>query len=137
MCKSFTKWQCHEKTFLIGNADAHGKNSSILYRQNGGRGLAPVYDAVSTLVYQALSGDGAMSIGGAKRFADVRRKNFALMAHEAEMRPGLALGRLDAIASKILRHAESLAKELMTEWPSDIYGKIISVISLQLKQIAD
>ena len=59
------------------------------------------------------------------------------MSHEAGMRPALALGRLGAIASKILRHAESLAKELATEWPSDIYWKIVSVISMQLKQIAD
>ena len=123
--------------FLIGNADAHGKNSSILYRQKGGRGLAPIYDVMSTLVYPSLSGDGAMSIGGAKRFADVRRENFALMAREAGMRPALALGRLDAIASRMLHHAESLAQELATEWPSDVYEKIISVISSQLKQIAD
>ena len=59
------------------------------------------------------------------------------MSHEAGMRPALALGRLDAIASKILRHAEILAKELAAEWPSDVYAKIISVISSQLKQIAD
>ena len=123
--------------FLIGNADAHGKNSSILYRQKGGRGLSPIYDVMSTLVYPSLSGDGAMSIGGAKRFADVRRENFALMAREAGMRPALALGRLDAIASRMLHHAESLAQELATEWPSDVYEKIISVISSQLKQIAD
>ena len=123
--------------FLIGNADAHGKNSSILYRQKSGRSLAPIYDVMSTLVYPALSDDGAMSIGVAKRFADVRRDNFARMAREAGMRPALALGRLDAIASKILRHAESLAKELATECPSDVYAKIISVISSQLRQIAD
>ena len=123
--------------FLIGNADAHGKNSSILYRQKGGRSLAPIYDVMSTLVYPALSDDGAMSIGGAKRFADVRRENFALMAREAGMRPALALGRLDAIASQMLHHAESLAQELATEWPSDVYAKIISVISSQLMQIAD
>ena len=78
-----------------------------------------------------------MSIGGAKRFADVRCENFALMAREAGMRPALALGRLDAIASQMLHRAESLAQELAAEWPSDIYGKILSVISSQLKQIAD
>ena len=66
-----------------------------------------------------------------------RRENFALMSHEAGMRPALALSRLDAIASKILHHAESLSQELATEWPSDVYAKIISVISSQLKQIAD
>ena len=132
---AFIDWMIFN--FLIGNADAHGKNSSILYRQKGGRGLAPIYDVMSTLVYPSLSGDGAMSIGGAKRFADVRRENFALMAREAGMRPALALGRLDAIASRMLHYAESLAQELATEWPSDVYEKIISVISSQLKQIAD
>ena len=59
------------------------------------------------------------------------------MAREAGMRPALALDRLDAIASQMLHHAEILAKELAAEWPSDVYAKIISVISSQLKQIAD
>ena len=58
--------------FLIGNADAHGKNSSILYR-NGKAGLAPIYDVMSTVVYSNLSKVNAMSIGGAKRMADVTR----------------------------------------------------------------
>lgn len=123
--------------FLIGNADAHGKNSSILYRQEGGRSLAPVYDVMSTLVYPALSGDSAMSIGGAKRFADVRRENFALMAQEAGMRPNLALSRLDSLASQILPKAESLMQELAPEWPSDIYGNILTTIASQLKQVTE
>ena len=46
------------------------------------------------------------------------------------------VGRLDAIASQVLHQSERLAQELAAEWPNDIYGKIISVISLQLKQVA-
>jgi len=48
---------------LIGNADAHGKNYSLLY-SGGERRLSPSYDLVSTLAWPALSKDLAMKIGG-------------------------------------------------------------------------
>ena len=36
--------------FLIGNADAHAKNFSIV-EVGGRRSIAPIYDAMSTVVY--------------------------------------------------------------------------------------
>lgn len=48
---------------LIGNADAHGKNFSLLY-SGGERRLAPLYDLVSTLAWHELSRKLAMKIGG-------------------------------------------------------------------------
>jgi len=50
---------------LIGNADAHGKNYSLLY-SGGERRLAPYYDLVSTLAWPNLSTNLAMKIGGCK-----------------------------------------------------------------------
>lgn len=50
---------------LIGNADAHGKNFSLLY-SSGKRRLAPYYDLVSTLAWPNLSKNLAMKIGGCK-----------------------------------------------------------------------
>lgn len=50
---------------LIGNADAHGKNHSLLY-SGGERRLSPYYDLVSTLVWPDLSKNLAMKIGGCK-----------------------------------------------------------------------
>jgi serine/threonine-protein kinase HipA len=50
---------------LIGNADAHGKNYSLLY-SGGERRLSPLYDLVSTLAWPALSKNLAMKIGGCK-----------------------------------------------------------------------
>ena len=123
--------------FLIGNADAHGKNSSILYRGGSGRSLAPIYDAMSTAVYSGLSRVNAMSIGGAERFEDVRRESFAAMAVEAGMRPELALSRLDAMLGKIPTTAQSLGKELAAEWPSPVYDKINAVISAHVAAVTD
>lgn len=48
---------------IIGNADAHGKNYSMLYR-GAERRLAPGYDLVSTVFWPALAKTPAMKIGG-------------------------------------------------------------------------
>jgi serine/threonine-protein kinase HipA len=50
--------------FLLGNADAHGKNYALLYDPIGVPRLAPLYDIVSTSVYPELQRSLAMSIGG-------------------------------------------------------------------------
>lgn len=51
-----------EFNYLIGNADAHGKNFSILYGKNGIR-LSPVYDVMDTDIYPQVSKKMAMKIG--------------------------------------------------------------------------
>jgi serine/threonine-protein kinase HipA len=50
--------------FLLGNSDAHGKNFSLLYDPAVGVRLAPLYDVVSTAVYDGLTPRLAMAIGG-------------------------------------------------------------------------
>ncbi|HIJ95948.1 MAG TPA: type II toxin-antitoxin system HipA family toxin [Desulfuromonadales bacterium] len=49
--------------FITGNADAHGKNISFLYRDGLVR-LAPFYDLISTAVYKRLDSRFAMKMGG-------------------------------------------------------------------------
>jgi serine/threonine-protein kinase HipA len=50
--------------FLLGNSDAHGKNYALLYDPEQGVRLAPLYDVVSTAVYESLTPRLAMAIGG-------------------------------------------------------------------------
>jgi serine/threonine-protein kinase HipA len=50
--------------FLLGNSDAHGKNFSLLYDPEAGVRLAPLYDVASTAVYDGLTPQLAMAIGG-------------------------------------------------------------------------
>jgi serine/threonine-protein kinase HipA len=49
--------------YLIGNADGHAKNFSLLYATDGIR-LAPAYDLVSTSVYPSLNQEMATAING-------------------------------------------------------------------------
>lgn len=52
--------------YLIGNADAHGKNISLMLTETGPK-LAPFYDLMSTAVYPGLTEKMAMKIGGENR----------------------------------------------------------------------
>ena len=51
---------------VIGNADAHLKNFSLLEQGDGLR-LSPAYDLLNTLVYPRYDAFTALAIGGAKR----------------------------------------------------------------------
>lgn len=117
--------------YLIGNADAHGKNSSVLYRGSNGKSLAPLYDVMSTAIYGNLSKVNAMSIGGARTLDDVTRGSFERLAREAGMRPQLVLNRLDSLVERIGPAAAALASEMAETWPSEVYGKILDVIARQ------
>ncbi len=121
--------------YLIGNADAHGKNSAILYRGPYGKSLAPIYDVMCTMIYNNLSRESAMTIGGAKMLDAVTQENFIALAEEINMRPQLILGRLNTMATKILPAAQHLAAEMNTLWPSEVYAKIIRIIEQQRSSI--
>ena len=67
---------------LIGNADAHGKNYSMLY-DGSRRRLAPFYDLVCTVVWPELSKRLAMNVGKSKNINEVTPDHFRKMAGEA------------------------------------------------------
>ena len=121
--------------FLVGNADAHGKNYSVLY--HGGRAsFSPLYDVVSTAVYPQLSRAMAMSIGGVSRIDDIQRECFSRMAEEFQMSPKLVLSRLDEMARRIMPVAQNLADELSLTFLSPVYQAIIDVIAAHSSQVA-
>lgn len=64
---------------LLGNADAHGKNLSWLYREEERR-LAPAYDLVSTALWPELSPRMAMRVGQAKFLEEVSQAHFLKFA---------------------------------------------------------
>ncbi|MCA1490520.1 type II toxin-antitoxin system HipA family toxin [Ensifer sp. NBAIM29] len=75
---------------IIGNADAHGKNFSILYDDHGPR-LAPLYDLLSTVAYPDLSPKMAMRIGKRATLAEMDADGWQAYAKEAGV--GLPLVR--------------------------------------------
>ena len=121
--------------FLIGNADAHAKNFSLLYT-DGRPAVAPLYDAMSTLVYPNVYNAMAMEIGGHYEFKDVTRASFAAFAEKCDISPRAVLDRLDALTEVLPRKADGLSAEMSDEGhPSPIYARIGEVIREQIARV--
>ena len=121
--------------YLIGNADAHAKNYSVVYRGHKPV-LAPLYDAVSTAVYPELSTEYAMRIGGDAAFDRVSRESFARFADEVGMAPAFVLGRLHALADKLMPAATALAGDMNARYPPAVYGKILDIVKDRLARVS-
>lgn len=67
---------------IIGNADAHAKNYSLLRRENGEVVLAPLYDLVATYMWKELSPKLAMRFGRAATLEEFDRESVARFADE-------------------------------------------------------
>jgi len=85
---------------VVGNADAHGKNFSILYADSGSR-LAPLYDLLSTVLYPELSPRFAMKIGKQARLEDLNAESWSDFANKAGLGLPLVRRRVGELASGI------------------------------------
>lgn len=86
---------------LIGNADAHGKNYSFLYRK-GDRRLAPFYDLVCTLAWPELSKTPAMKIGKSDSIEKITPMHWQKMAQEARVGWPMLRERIELLCGKTL-----------------------------------
>lgn len=85
---------------LIGNADAHGKNFSMLYA-HGKRFMAPLYDLVSTIMWPDLSTRLAMKIGYSDAANDLNLANFKRLAGEGELGWAMVKERVTSLADRM------------------------------------
>ena len=69
---------------IIGNADAHAKNFSLLHRGSTIT-LAPLYDLLSTIIYPDLSAKLAMKIGGEAILEDIEPRHWDQFAADAQI----------------------------------------------------
>ena len=101
--------------YLIGNCDAHGKNFSILYKQNGDIFLSPAYDILCTRVYEGLDSVMAMKIGNAKFIDEVREKDWNLFAKQLGVNPLAVRDTLWDLTNQLPIALDGVVKELDIE----------------------
>lgn len=96
----------------VGNADAHGKNFSLLYRATGAE-LAPLYDLMCTAAYPDVAAGLAMKFGGARTLDEAGPKIWPSFAEEAGLGRAFvrrrALEVAEVMAGKAGKVAESIA----------------------------
>ncbi|MCC7031999.1 MAG: type II toxin-antitoxin system HipA family toxin [Acidobacteria bacterium] len=89
---------------IVGNADAHGKNFSLLY-QSAGVSLAPFYDLLSTVAYPDLSPNLAMKIAKRATLEEIGQVTWTAFAEDIGLPASFVRRRVrelsDAVSSQV------------------------------------
>ena len=114
---------------IVGNADAHGKNFSILYDESGPR-LAQLYDLLATAAYPELSSKLAMKLGKSATLDDMNVKAWSAFAVEAGLGLPLVRRRIGEIGNSVLMQASTIKQQLAgSHWDEVEISKLSSMIS--------
>jgi len=109
---------------LIGNADAHGKNYSLLYPAGENR-LAPFYDLVCTLAWPEVSDHLSMKIGGCKTLKEIEPAHWQKMAKETNLGWPMVRERLAQVSQNVLDALEPVHLEIGA---SEMSEKVVGII---------
>jgi len=94
---------------IVGNADAHGKNFSLLYRA-ADVGLAPFYDLLATVAYPELSPNFAMRIARRATIEEIGPTTWRAFADDIGMPARFVMRRVVELAEAVLRQILDLPK---------------------------
>jgi serine/threonine-protein kinase HipA len=114
--------------YLVGNADAHGKNYALLY---GGRtpDLAPLYDVVCTAAYPRLAKKQAMAIGGRSIADTIHLNQWLTLVPNTRGAQRLLVKDITELAGHIRGEADKLLAEFKhAEITHDILTTVRTVV---------
>lgn len=101
--------------YLIGNADAHAKNLSVLITKEGIE-LAPFYDLMSTAVYPDLSTKMAMKIGNQYQRDMVTHRQWTTFAEQTGVKGKFVVDIVKLMCSRLPDLARQEAKRFSNEF---------------------
>lgn len=114
--------------FLIGNADAHAKNISLLHAEDGVR-LAPLYDVLSTAVYPDLSPKLSLSVGDELNPDTITQIHWSDLADDFGLRAGAFELVRRQLVTRVRTAAHRLREQARAEgWHHPCIDAILDVI---------
>jgi len=121
--------------YLIRNADAHGKNYSLIYNSKKPQ-LAPAYDLLCTEIYPDLAKKMAMKIGGKYEPDMVHLRHWQKIVPDTIVaKRNLEKSLIDK-ANAIIPKAHEVAASLIAENSNSIvFEQIISVIEKRARHL--
>jgi len=127
---------------LIGNADAHSKNYSLLLEGPQAPRLAPLYDLLSTRAYGRRFGRKmAMKYGGEYRPDRVRGRHLDRMGDDLGIAGRRVRERADAIAQAALDSRADARESLSSPWREDpiidAIDEVVTELAGVLRRAAD
>lgn len=102
----------------VGDTDRHGKNFSLILTGGGPR-LAPGYDIMSSLSYDGITRNLAMTIAGKNRAEYLERRHWERFALDVRLSPAAAVNRVAQLGAAIAEQVTGLPDQLSKEFPVD------------------
>jgi serine/threonine-protein kinase HipA len=123
--------------YLIGNADAHGKNVSFYCGVNG-LALAPAYDVVSVVQYPDIAHELAMAFADEFVIETVRPYDFAKFAQDTNTPRALLAREMRRMAKKAGQAAGAIAdSDVYREAERPLVKRIAAFVTGQAQRLAD
>lgn len=121
--------------FLIGNADAHAKNLSLLLTLDG-ISLAPFYDLVCTAAYAGLTEKLALKVGGENRPEWIQPRHWKEFASITGANPRIVWKRLQELADSLPKMSRDVAAILKLETAEQaLVERICSTIEARAQRL--
>ncbi|MEM7476188.1 MAG: type II toxin-antitoxin system HipA family toxin [Planctomycetota bacterium] len=125
---SVFNWLCH-------NADAHGKNISFLFAEDGRTTVAPFYDLVCTKNYEHIDEDLAMKIGGQSEPGAISQRSLETFASEIEVSAKLVKTITKESALRLLKNLPAQSALFEAEYgKSPILERIPHIVTRLCKR---
>lgn len=121
--------------YLIGNADAHAKNLSMLHGADGNLRLAPAYDLLATGYWRELSDKMAMAIGGERRPSWVQTRHWQNFCERIGLNATQLRRRALDLCTRALAKKEAIMGELQV--PAGLARYLADTMERNSRRIED
>lgn len=114
---------------IVGNADAHAKNLSLLHTDDGAVRLAPTYDMLCTTVYAPVSTTLGMAVNGHRRIDGVRVDDIVAEGCSWGIRPAAARRIVDDLVARAPAALDAAARDTSpsAELISHIHARVAGI----------
>jgi len=121
---------------IAGNADAHGKNFSLLYTDDELR-LAPLYDLLCTASYPELSPRLAMKVGGRATLDEMGTKTWPAFSEAAGVAAPFVIRRVGALCDAVREKLPAVTSQFAPPSDVDAVQLVADLIESRATRLAD
>ena len=97
---------------ILGNARAHARSYSLLWRRPGEIALAPLYGLVTTVTVPYLPVEFLMKVAGRSTLEELRRGDWERFAGECGLSPSFVRRRVRELCARTEECSDGVAAEL-------------------------
>ena len=123
---------------VIGNADAHARNLSLILEPDGSVRLAPLYDLLCTRAYPEVQRDAPQLVNGVHDLDEIRLHDIRTHAQTWDLPPAVVRRRTSRVVARVLERLDATVGRVAAAGAQAPYAEAVaSVIRRRAKALAE